>query len=78
MDELTSVNLLRSGAGEFHNLGKFCGFSGNEGGVLRWRSQLRRGSQFGETLLHRGIGQTRVNFAIKVLDDLPGRPLGCE
>src|SRR5262249_24183913 len=67
---------LRLDAREFHHLGPLLGFLGDELAEVGRRTDKRCASETGESRLDIGIGKSRVDFLVELVDDVSRRVLG--
>jgi hypothetical protein len=65
--------LLRLEARELDHLGPFFCFVGDELAELDGRSRKHRAAQVGNPRLHFGIGESRVDLLVELVDDIGGR-----
>src|SRR6186713_1449778 len=64
-------------ARESNDLGPFFSFLGDELAELCGRTCKHGAAQVGKSRFHFGIGEGRVDFLVKRLDDVAGRIRGC-
>src|SRR5215471_6539659 len=74
--DLWNIASVRLDTGELHHLGPLFGFLCDQPAELRRRSQQRHAAEVGETGLHLGVGESRIDLFVELVDDLCGRVLG--
>jgi hypothetical protein len=66
-------------ASELNHLGPFFGFVGDQLAELSRRSRERHAAEVSETGVHLGVGKSRVDLLVELVDDLgrrvPGAPM---
>src|SRR5262249_34204539 len=74
--DLWNIASVRLDTGELHHLGPLFGFLCDQLAELRRRSRQRHAAEVGETGLHLGVGESRIDLFVELVDDLCGRVLG--
>src|SRR5262249_26007570 len=74
--DLWNIASVRFDTGELHHLGPLFGFLCDQLAELRRRSRQRHAAEVGETGLHLGVGESRIDLFVELVDDLCGRVRG--
>src|SRR5262249_31717549 len=66
--DLWNIASVRLDTGELHHLGPLFGFLCDQLAELRRRSRQRHAAEVGETGLHLGVGESRIDLFVELVD----------